>query len=272
MVDHDLSSLRVLGSTGEVWNPEAYMWLFNEVGQRRRPIINYSGGTEVAGGLLGCTVFRPIKPCGFNTAVPGVETVALDENGKAVIDAVGELAVLNAWPGMTNGFWQDPQRYIETYWSRFDNVWVHGDWAMRDGDGHWYLLGRSDDTLKIAGKRLGPAEVEAAAGQCAGVKESAAVGVPHATKGETPILFVVLLPGYQASANLSTAIADKVAEALGKPLRPQEVYFVPDLPRTRNAKIMRRVLRAVHLGQEPGDLSGLENPSALAQIPRASVR
>ena len=269
---HDLSSLRVLGSTGEVWNPEAYMWLFNEVGQRRRPIINYSGGTEVAGGLLGCTVFRPIKPCGFNTAVPGVETVALDENGKGVIDAVGELAVLNAWPGMTNGFWQDPQRYIETYWSRFDNVWVHGDWAMRDGDGHWYLLGRSDDTLKIAGKRLGPAEVEAAAGQCAGVKESAAVGVPHATKGETPILFVVLLPGYQASANLSTAIADKVAEALGKPLRPQEVYFVPDLPRTRNAKIMRRVLRAVHLGQEPGDLSGLENPSALAQIPRASVR
>src|SRR6266851_4694550 len=203
---HDLSSLRVLGSTGEVWNPEAYMWL------------------------------------------------------------------LNAWPGMTNGFWQDPQRYIDTYWSRFDNVWVHGDWAMRDGDGHWYLLGRSDDTLKIAGKRLGPAEVEAAAGQCAGVKESAAVGVPHATKGETPILFVVLLPGYQASANLSTAIADKVAEALGKPLRPQEVYFVPDLPRTRNAKIMRRVLRAVHLGQEPGDLSGLENPSALAQIPRASVR
>ncbi len=143
---------------------------------------------------------------------------------------------------------------------------------MRDGDGHWYLLGRSDDTLKIAGKRLGPAEVEAAAGQCAGVKESAAVGVPHATKGETPILFVVLLPGYQASANLSTAIADKVAEALGKPLRPQEVYFVPDLPRTRNAKIMRRVLRAVHLGQEPGDLSGLENPSALAQVPRASVR
>ncbi len=269
---HDLSSLRVLGSTGEVWNPEAYMWLFNEVGQRRRPIINYSGGTEVAGGLLGCTVFRPIKPCGFNTAVPGVETVALDENGKGVIDAVGELAVLNAWPGMTNGFWQDPQRYIDTYWSRFDNVWVHGDWAMRDGDGHWYLLGRSDDTLKIAGKRLGPAEVEAAAGQCAGVKESAAVGVPHATKGETPILFVVLLPGYQASANLSTAIADKVAEALGKPLRPQEVYFVPDLPRTRNAKIMRRVLRAVHLGQEPGDLSGLENPSALAQVPRASVR
>jgi acetyl-CoA synthetase len=267
---HDLSSMRILGSTGEVWNPEAYMWLFNEVGERRCPIINYSGGTEAAGGLLGCTVFRPIKPCGFNTAVPGVEAVALDESGKAVVDAVGELAVLNAWPGMTNGFWQDSQRYLDTYWSRFDNVWVHGDWAMRDGEGHWFLLGRSDDTLKIAGKRLGPAEVEAAAGQCEGVKESAAVGVPHATKGEAPVLFVVLLPDYAPSAERGGTIADKVAEALGKPLRPQEVYFVPDLPRTRNAKIMRRVLRAVHLGQEPGDLSGLENPSALTQIPRAN--
>jgi acetyl-CoA synthetase len=268
---HDLSALRILGSTGEVWNPEAYMWLFNEIGQRRRPIINYSGGTEVAGGLLGCTVFRPIKPCGFNTAVPGVAAVVLDESGKPVADAVGELAVLNAWPGMTNGFWQDSQRYLDTYWSRFDNIWVHGDWAMRDGEDHWYLLGRSDDTLKIAGKRLGPAEVEAAAGQCEGVKESAAVGLPHATKGETPVLFVVLLPGFEPSAQRSRTIADQVAEALGKPLRPQEVYFVPDLPRTRNAKIMRRVLRAVHLGLELGDLSGLENPAALAQIPRANM-
>jgi acetyl-CoA synthetase len=138
---------------------------------------------------------------------------------------------------------------------------------MLDRDGHWYLLGRSDDTLKIAGKRLGPAEVEAAAGQFEGVKESAAVGVPDPTKGEVPVLFVVLLNGYQASAAMGAAIADKVAEALGKPLRPHQVYFVPDLPRTRNAKIMRRVLRAVHLGQEPGDLSGLENPAALAQVP-----
>jgi acetyl-CoA synthetase len=142
---------------------------------------------------------------------------------------------------------------------------------MRDSEDHWYLLGRSDDTLKIAGKRLGPAEVEAAAGQCEGVKESAAVGVPHSTKGEAPILFIVLMPGYAPSADRGARISDKVAEALGKPLRPQEVYFVPDLPRTRNAKIMRRVLRAVHLGQEPGDLSALENPAALAQIPRVTA-
>jgi acetyl-CoA synthetase len=269
---HNLASLRVLGSTGEVWNPEAYMWLFEEVGHRRCPIINYSGGTEVAGGLLGCTTFRSIKPCGFNTAVPGIEAAVLDENGIRVTDAMGELAVLNTWPGMTNGFWQDSARYLETYWSRFDNIWVHGDWAIADREGHWFLLGRSDDTLKIAGKRLGPAEVEAAAGQCAGVRESAAIGVPHPTKGEVPVLFVVLLPAYNAPPDFAGQIADHVAEVLGKPLRPQEVYFVPDLPRTRNAKIMRRVVRAIHLGQPPGELSGLENPAALAQIPRQTDR
>jgi acetyl-CoA synthetase len=267
---HDLSSLRVLGSTGEVWNPEAYMWLFENAGRRRCPIINYSGGTEIAGGLLGCVPLRPIKPCGFNTAVPGVNAVALDEAGRPVIDAVGELAVLNPWPGMTNGFWGDPDRYIGTYWSRFQNIWVHGDWALRDADGHWFLLGRSDDTLKIAGKRLGPAEVEAAAAEFPGIKESAAIGVPDPAKGEAAVLFAVLMPGCEPSTRLAGQIADKVAEILGKPLRPREVYFVPDLPKTRNAKIMRRVLRAVHLGQEPGDLSGLENAAALEQIPRAA--
>jgi acetyl-CoA synthetase len=180
------------------------------------------------------------------------------------------LAVLNTWPGMTKGFWQDSQRYLETYWSRFEGIWVHGDWALIDRDGHWFLLGRSDDTLKIAGKRLGPAEVEAAAAQFPAVRESAAIGVPHPTKGEAPVLFAVLLPGYEASPELARQIADKVAELLGKPLRPQEVYFVPDLPKTRNAKIMRRVVRAVHLGRDPGDLSALENLVAIEQIPRAS--
>ncbi len=269
---HDLSSLRVLGSTGEVWNPEAYMWLFENVGKRRCPLINYSGGTEIAGGLLGCTVFRPIKPCGFNTAVPGIEVAALDDDGKPVVNAVGELAALNPWPGMTKGFWEDPARYLDTYWSRFEGIWVHGDWALRDAGGHWFLLGRSDDTLKIAGKRLGPAEVESAAAQFLGVKESAAIGIPHTTKGEVAVLFAVLMPGYEPSPTLARQVADKIAEVLGKPLRPQEVYFVPDLPRTRNAKIMRRVVRAVHLGKETGDLSGLENPGALDHLPRATGR
>ncbi len=265
---HDLSSLRILGSTGEVWNPEAWNWLFEHAGRRRMPIINYSGGTEIAGGLLGCVVMRPIKPCGFNSAAPGIEVAALDENGRPTVGSVGELAALNIWPGMTKGFWNDPERYLDAYWRRFDGVWVHGDWALVDNDGDWLLLGRSDDTLKIAGKRLGPAEVESAASEVPAVRESAAIGVPHPTKGEAPVLFVVLTPDATASPRLAGEIADKVAAVLGKPLRPQAVHFVADLPRTRNAKIMRRVVRAVHLGKQPGDLSALENPDALAGIPR----
>lgn len=265
---HDLSSLRILGSTGEVWNPEAWTWLFDQVGHRRRPIINYSGGTEIAGGLLGCVTMRPISPCGFNTAVPGIHVAALDDDGREVVGAVGELAALNVWPGMTNGFWNDPDRYLETYWSRFTDTWVHGDWALTDAAGNWRLLGRSDDTLKIAGKRLGPAEVESAATEITALKDAAAIGVPHSTKGEVPVVFAVLKPGAQATAQLAGRVADKVAEVLGKPLRPQAVYFVPDLPRTRNGKIMRRVLRAIHLGKPPGDLAALENPAALEHIPR----
>jgi len=266
---HDLSSLRILGATGELWNPEAYMWLFENVGRRKLPIINYSGGTEIAGGILGCVVFRPIMACGFNSAIPGMRAEVLDEHGRPVIDEVGELAVMNAWPGMTNGFWNDPERYLETYWSRFEGVWVHGDFASVGRDGHWMLYGRSDDTLKIAGKRVGPAELEAAASEIDSVREVAAVGVPHPTKGEVPVVFAVLKEGEVASARLAARVSEQIVAALGKPLRPERVYFVAELPKTRNAKIMRRVIRAVHLGRDPGDLSALENPGAIAAIPRA---
>jgi acetyl-CoA synthetase len=267
---HDLSALRILGATGELWNPEAYMWLFENVGQRRRPIINYTGGTEIAGGILGCVVFRPILPCAFNSAIPGMRAAVLDERGRPVIDEVGELAVMNPWPGMTNGFWNDPERYLETYWSRFDGVWVHGDFASVDSDAQWMLYGRSDDTLKIAGKRVGPAEIEAAASEIKSIREVAAVGVPHPTKGEVPVVFAVLTAGEQGSDALAAQVAERIVAALGKPLRPERVYFVTDLPKTRNAKIMRRVVRAVHLGRDPGDLSALENPGAIDSIPRAA--
>lgn len=268
---HDFSSLRILGATGELWNPEAYMWLFENVGQRRVPIINYTGGTEIGGGILGCVVFRPILPCAFNSAIPGMRAAVLDERGRPVIDEVGELAVMNVWPGMTNGFWNDSERYLETYWSRFEGVWVHGDFASVDRHGHWMLYGRSDDTLKIAGKRVGPSEIEAAASEIMSIREVAAVGVPHPTKGEVPVVFAVLNAGEQGSAELAAQVAERIVASLGKPLRPERVYFVAELPKTRNAKIMRRVLRAVHLGRNPGDLSALENPGALDSIPRAAV-
>ncbi|MFC6920013.1 AMP-binding protein [Meiothermus taiwanensis] len=267
---HDLSSLRMLGSTGEPWNLEPYLWFFRSVGQGRLPIINYSGGTEIGGGILGCTTWRPIKPMGFNTAVPGMHAEVLDSTGRPVREEVGELAVLAPWPGQTKGFWKAPERYLETYWQRFENIWVHGDWAMVDRDGHWVIQGRSDDTLKIAGKRVGPAEYESAAVEHPGVKEAAAIGIPHPVKGEVAVLFVVLRSDHTPSPDLEQAIAETVTRRLGKALKPERVLFVPDLPKTRNAKVMRRVIRAAFLGQPPGDLSALENPQAVEAIRQAA--
>ncbi|WP_337870563.1 AMP-binding protein [Meiothermus sp.] len=267
---HDLSKLRMLGSTGEPWNLEPYLWFAETVGQGRLPIINYSGGTEIGGGILGCTAWRPIKPMGFNTAVPGIHAEVLDSTGKPVRDEVGELAVMGPWPGQTKGFWNAPERYLNTYWNRFENIWVHGDWALLDHEGHWMIQGRSDDTLKIAGKRVGPAEYESAAVEHPAVKEAAAIGIPHEVKGEAAVVFVVLRTGQTPSSELEKAIGDTIAHRLGKALKPEKILFVSDLPKTRNAKVMRRVIRAAFLGQNPGDLSALENPQAVEAIKSSS--
>jgi acetyl-CoA synthetase len=170
---------------------------------------------------------------------------------------------------MTRGIWKDPERYIQTYWSRWEGVWVHGDWASVDEDGYWYLHGRSDDTIKIAGKRLGPAEIESVLVSHPAVAESAAIGVPHELKGEAIWCYAVVRPGYEPNDALRKELRERVIEALGKSFAPEQIKFVTELPKTRNAKILRRAIRAVALGQEPGDLSNLENPQALEEIARA---
>ena len=269
---HDRSSLFALGSTGEPWNPEPWWWYFQIVGEERCPILNYSGGTEVSGGILGCTTIQPLRPTSFSAPVPGMAVDVVDERGQSVRGAVGELVIRKPWPGMTRGFWKDPARYVETYWSRFPGVWVHGDWARVDEAGFWYIEGRSDDTLKVAGKRVGPAEVESAAVAHPAVLEAAAIGVPHEIKGEAIVVLAVLRPGFEPSPELGRAVQDKVAELLGKPLRPEDVRFVTQLPKTRNAKILRRVIRGAYLGkQDLGDLSSLENPAAVEEIQRLSA-
>jgi acetyl-CoA synthetase len=264
---HDLTSLRILGGTGEPWNPEPFHWFFKNIGGGRIPIINYTGGTEISGGILCGNVITHLRPCSFAGPVPGMAADVLDAEGNSVRGEVGELAIRNPWPGMTRGFWGDRERYIETYWNRFEGIWVHGDWAYVDPeDGLWYVLGRSDDTIKVAGKRLGPAEVESVLVGHPWVAEAAAIGVPDELKGEALVCFVILRPNRQPSEELAAELQDLVASALGKPLRPKVVHFVGDLPRTRNAKILRRVVRSVYTGKDPGDLSSLENPSALAAI------
>jgi acetyl-CoA synthetase len=268
---HDRSSLRVLGSTGEPWNPEPWWWFFREVGESRCPIVNYSGGTEVSGGILCCNPLTPIKPASFGGPNIGVAADVTGPDGESVRGVVGELAIRQPLPGMTRGFWRDPERYLETYWSRLPGTWVHGDWALVDQDGYWYIQGRSDDTLKVAGKRVGPAEVESAATAHPSVVEAAAVGVPHEVKGEAIVLFCVLRRGETDDADLRAAIAASVAAEMGKALKPETVIAVPALPKTRSGKVMRRVARAAYLGTDPGDLSALEDPLTVEAIRAVGV-
>jgi acetyl-CoA synthetase len=240
--------------------------LFDEIGESTRPIINISGGTEIGAILLGVNILQGLKPTSLGAPSPGVDADVYDQDGNPVREEVGELVVRGAWPGMTRGFWNEPDRYLDTYWSRFPDTWVHGDWASIDSDGFWYLHGRSDDTLNIAGKRIGPAEIESAAVAVPGVVMAAAVGVPDEVKGEAIALFVVAAPGVVPDSGLSARIESEVAERLGKSFRPKTIQWVADLPRTRSAKIMRRVVKALALGEDPGDLSSLENPESLATI------
>jgi acetyl-CoA synthetase len=263
---HDLSSLRILGSTGEPWNPDPWRWFFEKVGRGRLPVINYSGGTEISGGILSGNILTPMKPCAFAGPLPGMAADVVDEEGRSVRGRVGELVIRQPWIGMTRGFWKDSERYLQTYWSKFPDVWVHGDWAAVDEDGQWYIVGRSDDTLKIAGKRIGPAEVESALVAHPAVKEAAAIGVPDETKGEKLICFCVLNDDAIGGATLEQELKDHVKHAMGSAMKPDAVRFVDELPKTRNGKIMRRVIRAVYLGEDPGDLSALEHPAGLEQL------
>ncbi|MBK9052160.1 MAG: AMP-binding protein [Chloroflexi bacterium] len=266
---YDVSSIHLFASTGEPWNPAPWTWLFNVVGGGTRPIINYSGGTEIAGGIVMGTPIQRLKATAFSAPCPGIAADVVDENGQSVRNTVGELVIRTPWIGMTRGFWQDDQRYLDTYWSRWPDVWVHGDWAAIDSDGQWYILGRSDDTVNVAGKRIGPAEMESVLVDHPAVAEAAAIGIPDAIKGSAIVCFCILFPGYLPTDELRQELKDKIANDMGKPLQPKEIWFVPDLPKTRSAKVMRRIIRTAYLGQDPGDTSSLLNPEAVAEIQKA---
>jgi len=266
---HDLSSLRILGSTGEPWDRDSWMWFFEKVGKGKLPIINISGGTEIVGCFLSPLPITSLKPCTLRGPGLGMDIDVFDEEGKPVRGRMGHLVAKKPAPYMTKGFWKDPQRYLETYWSKWKDIWYHGDWASVDEDGFWFLHGRSDDTIKVAGRRTGPAEIEGVLIEHRAVSEAAAIGVPHEIKGEGVVCFVVLKPGWKPTEELREELKSYVGEKLGKILRPEEVKFVEDLPKTRSAKIVRRVIRAKYLGEELGDLSSIENPESIEGIGRA---
>jgi acetyl-CoA synthetase len=212
----------------------------------------------------------PLKPCAFSAPCPGMDVDVFDEHGNSIRNAVGELVIKSPWIGMTRGFWKDNERYLDAYWSRWKNIWVHGDFAAVDEDGLWYILGRSDDTIKIAGKRLGPAEVESILVRHSGIVEAAAIGVPHEVKGSELVIFAVTRPGVEGSDALRHELSTMVVAEMGKPLAPKAILFVSDLPKTRNAKVMRRMIRAAYLGLDLGDTSSLVNPQAVDEIRNAA--
>ena len=246
--------------------------MFEHAGGGRCPIINLSGGTEVGACLLSALPIAPLKPCSLVGPALGMAVDVFDAAGKPLRRGVGELVCTKPWPAMTRGIWGDPDRYIATYWSRWPDVWLHGDWASIDDDGDWFLHGRSDDTLNVAGKRLGPARKwisDVLAAGTGAVAESAAIGVPDSLKGEVIHCFAVLKPGWEPTDSLRSQLREKVALELGKSFTPNQVRFVAELPKTRSGKILRRLIRNVALGQGPGDLSSVDNLAALEAIRQA---
>ena len=266
LAERDLSSLRVMISTGEPWTPEAWHWTFQRIGKGRVPLLNFSGGTEM-GGILTGTVIHPLKPCAFAGPVPGTGADVVDANtGESVpVGVTGELVMRTPTIGLTRGLWYDRARYLESYWSRLPDLWVHGDFASRDADGMWYVHGRSDDTLKIAGKRTGPAEIEALLMTTGLLVDAVAIGVPDPIKGTAVVCLCVARPDTDREAAVKV-LSTAVTAGLGGAFKPADVVFVPDLPCTRNMKLMRRVVRSAWLGEAAGDLSTLVNPEAVQAI------
>ncbi|WP_041709977.1 AMP-binding protein [Advenella kashmirensis] len=269
---YSLTSLRVCVSTGEVWTPEAWLWTFENVCKKKIPLLNYSGGTEIGGGILCGTVIHPIKPCAFTRPIPGMGARIFDESGKQVLRGeVGELVLTSPSPGRTRSLWRSDDTYLDAYWSTYPGVWRHGDWAVEDSDGWWEITGRSDDILKIAGKRTGPSEIEALIAGTGLVVESAVIGLPDPVKGQAVVCVVTVKRGVVADKVTQNALVRAVVKGLGPPFKPQAIIFVDELPKTRNMKVMRRLVRAACLGHEPGDLSALVNPDAFGLLRDAAA-
>jgi len=265
---HDLSSIRTFGNTGEPIDPDTWLWIMKDIGEEQRPFINLSGGTEIFGCFLLPSPVVELKPATLWGPGLGMDVDVFDDDGKSITGKVGYLVCKKPAPSMTRGFWKDKERYIETYWSRFKGVWYHGDLALIDEDGFWFLLGRADDTIKVAGKRIGPAEIEGTINKHYAVAESACIGIPNELKGEEIACFVVLKKEFEANDKIENEIRELVIKEIGKAFEPSKIYFVKDLPKTRSGKIMRRVIRSVVLNKEIGELSVLENPDSVEEIRR----
>ena len=266
----DTSSIRVLITGGEPIDPEHFVWHWRHFGDGTAPLINYSGGSEVSGSIVSSVVVKPIPPAGFNTASPGMAVDVVDAAGNSIQGEIGELAILEPFVGMTQSFWEDDERYLEAYWRTWPGKWIHGDLAIRTQAGGFLLRGRSDDTIKVAGKRLGPAEIEEVLLELPDITEAAAIGVDDPVKGQMLVVFIVTTVDVDEQA-LAKTISTHVETRLGKLYRPGRIHEVRQLPKTRNGKVMRRAIRSAYCGLPTGDMSSLDDRSTLDVIAKLAV-
>jgi len=270
---HDLSSLTILGSVGEPINPEAWMWYFKNIGGERCPIVDTWWQTETGGIMISPAPgigLIPLKPGSATFPLPGIDTEVVDEKGIPVPSGVrGFLIIKKPWPGMLMTLYKDPERYKQSYWSRFPNAYYTGDYCMRDEEGYLWLLGRADEVLKIAGHRLGTMELESAVVSHPAIAEAAVIGKPHEIKGETIVVFAILRQGYNPSDELKKDLVEHLRKTVGPVATPDEIYFVSKLPKTRSGKIMRRVLKALASGLPVGDVTTLEDEASVEEAKQA---
>ena len=267
----DLSSLRLLGTVGEPIKPEVWKWYFKIIGKEKCPIIDTWWQTETGGMLIsplpGLETI-PLKPGSGTRPIPGVNITVVDENGTDVSsNTKGYLVIKNPWPGMLLTLWNDDEKYKTVYWSKYENHYYSGDYALKDEDGYFWLLGRADDVLKVAGHRIGTAELESSIVSNNHVAESAVCGIPDELKGEVIIAFVVLKQGVTKSlVDLQKELSDKIRNDIGAIATPKQIYFVTKLPKTRSGKIMRRLLKAIANNEKIGDVSTLEDSTAVTEV------
>lgn len=262
----DFPSLRILITAGEAIDVDAFDWYFKKFGKAQAPVINYTGGTEVSGAILTNVVLRPISASCFNSIAPGMAAAVVGADGRRLIGEAGELAIFEPFVGMTAGFWRDPDRYIDSYWSRVPETWIHGDLAIEHEDGQLQLLGRSDDVMKIAGKRVGPSELEGTVIDGQTILDALAIGVPDPTAGESLVLFVIPNPSVESAVPAAQFASAAIENSMGRPYRPSAVVCVARLPKTRNGKPVRRLAKQAWLGQPAGNLAGVEDASVYDEL------
>ena len=266
---YSLDTLQNIPTTGEPLDEDSWWWLFEKVGNKKIPIMNLSGGTEIGGAMLSVFPGMKLKPSTVGIPVPGMDLDIVNEEGNPIRGNNGYLIIKKPWPAMTRGLLNDDERYLETYWSKFENIWFHGDYVLADDDNLWYMKGRADDVINVSGHRMSTSEIEHTVISHKKISDAASISIPDELTGEAIVVFFV--PENKNEINLEADIVEHINKKIGKIAKPKLIFQLSDLPKTRTGKIMRRLLKAKLIGNPLGDLSSLENPDILKEIDKFKI-